>query len=246
MAAVHLPGVVKLGDTLLGVLVTRVDDPTVCLHEHGGSKVLLAVPPVRRARRGAARAQNALIHAIDEQALLLGLGVLLALGVCGANEPGLDRFVLCVEVGHVHDQVLHHIHVRQGSDGDLGRVLVHLAEAGKGVASVDVHSAGAADTLAAGATQREGGVHLVLHLQQNVKHHGPAVVHVHIVNLHAGLATLLLGVPPVDGHGHHLRGLGHGRGRGAHHRGGVEHAEGLAPRHTRLRGHNCVGGTHRI
>ena len=41
----------------------RVGNPAVSLHERRGAKVLVLVPPVARAARRAARAENALVHA---------------------------------------------------------------------------------------------------------------------------------------------------------------------------------------
>lgn len=32
--------------SLVGILITRVNDPPVCLHEHSRSQVILRVPPV--------------------------------------------------------------------------------------------------------------------------------------------------------------------------------------------------------
>ena len=47
-------------------------------------------------------------------------------------------------------------------------------EAGEVVGAVDVHRARAADALAAGAAEGEGGIDLVLDLDQRVQHHRPA------------------------------------------------------------------------
>ena len=55
------------------LLVTRVGDPAVRLHQHGGAEVFLAVPPVRRAGGAAACAENALVHAV--QLLAVGRGL---------------------------------------------------------------------------------------------------------------------------------------------------------------------------
>ena len=45
----------------------------------------------------------------------------------------------------------------------------------------------------------EGGVHLVLDLDEGVEDHGPALVEVDVVLLHPGLVAGLLRVPPVNG-----------------------------------------------
>lgn len=76
VAPVDAEGVLQLVQTLGGVLVTRVDDPAVGLHQHGGAQVLLGVPPVRGARGGAAGAQDALVQAVQLGAILDGLQVL--------------------------------------------------------------------------------------------------------------------------------------------------------------------------
>ena len=46
VASVQAHAVVEAVHALCGLLVTRVGDPAVRLHEHGGAEVLLAVPPV--------------------------------------------------------------------------------------------------------------------------------------------------------------------------------------------------------
>lgn len=79
MASVQAHRVVK-GVLSLGLsLVTRIDDPSVRLQEDGGTKVLLGVPPVRRARGRAAGAENALVETIQLPPVLLTLTVFLSL-----------------------------------------------------------------------------------------------------------------------------------------------------------------------
>lgn len=68
-------GVLSLGLSL----VTRIDDPSVGLQEDGGTKVLLGVPPVRRARCRAAGAENTLVETIQLPPVLLTLTVFFAL-----------------------------------------------------------------------------------------------------------------------------------------------------------------------
>lgn len=109
MAAVERHRVLETLLALVGVGVTRVGDPAVSLHEDGGAEVLVLVPPVRRARGGAARAENALVHAVELLAVLLGLVELLGGGVV-VLEVGLDALVLLVEEGEVGDEVLDDVH----------------------------------------------------------------------------------------------------------------------------------------
>lgn len=157
----------RVGEHLepLGLLrVARVGDPAVRLHEDSRTEVLVLVPPVRRARSRAARAQDALfrvffdgvsdwsdlvngergearthlVHAVELEAVLLGLEVLPSVGRDRRLEVRLDRLVLLVEparvptangslvstspgilgherdrvhaLGHVRDEVLDDIH----------------------------------------------------------------------------------------------------------------------------------------
>ena len=58
---------------------------------------------------------------------------------------------------------------------------VDLANTGQGVGTANVHSAGTANTLTARATEGQGGVDLVLDLDQGIKDHGAAVVHVDFI-----------------------------------------------------------------
>jgi len=62
---------------LVSELIAGVDHPAVGLHKHGGAQVLVAVPPVGRARRGAAGAQDALVQAVQLCPVLHRLEVLL-------------------------------------------------------------------------------------------------------------------------------------------------------------------------
>ena len=92
-------------------------------------------------------------------------------------------------------EILDNVAVRQRVDFDvLGHVAVDAAQAGKSVSSVYVHGARAADAFAARAAERKGGVYLVLDLDEGVQRHGPALVEVDGVFLHARLLGGHLGV----------------------------------------------------
>ena len=132
VAAVELEAVVQRLQTLLGLLVSRINDPAVGLHiiqindirlydviyleENGRSKVLIGAPPVRRTGRRAARAENALVQPIELLAVLLGLQELPVLQVVAALDlglqPGLDVLVLGEEVAQVRHKVAEHVHLR--------------------------------------------------------------------------------------------------------------------------------------
>lgn len=81
MATVDAHAVVEGGLALGGLLVTRVDQPTVRLEEDGRTKVLLAVPPVGGAGGRAAGAQNTFVETVELLAILGTLAVLKTLFV---------------------------------------------------------------------------------------------------------------------------------------------------------------------
>ena len=205
VATVQLEGVVELGQALLGVVVAAVLDPAVGLHQHGGAEVLVGVPPVRRARGGAARAEDALVHTVELGPILPALEVFgLPLGLAlGVLQPRLDGAVLLVEVAHVRNKVLDNIHVREGVDfrGLAGRVAgslgLDVAQTGQGVGAVDVHGARAADALPAGAAEGEGRILLVLDFEERVEDHRAAIVEVDGIGGQIRL-LLLVRIPPVD------------------------------------------------
>jgi hypothetical protein len=117
VAPVHAHAVVEGVLALLLLLVSRVGDPSVALQEDGWAEVLLAVPPVAGARGRAARAQDALVQAVQLLAVLLRLEVLLSIGSgSGVLKVWLDGFVLLVEVGQIRNDVLHDVSVREGID----------------------------------------------------------------------------------------------------------------------------------
>jgi len=57
-------GITELVQPLVGGVITRVNHPTVGLHQNGGTEVLVTVPPVRRARGGTTSAQNTFVKTI--------------------------------------------------------------------------------------------------------------------------------------------------------------------------------------
>lgn len=211
VATVQRHGVLQHLTAHLGRLVTRVNQPPVRLHQHGGPQVLLLVPPVRRAGCGAACAKNALVQTVQLGTVLDALKVLAPVGGrCVTLQVGLDGLVLLVEVGQVGHQVPHNVHVGQRVDlGVFGGVCIYAAETSQGVLAANVHGARAADTFTARATECQRSVLLVLDLEKRVQNHGPAGIQVNVVSLHFGLHLRGVGVPSVD-----LEFLNPGLGRG--------------------------------
>ena len=73
-----------------------------------------------------------------------------------------------------------------------------LPDASEGVDAADVHGARSADAFPAGPPECDGGVHLVLDLDERVQHHGTTGVQVDIELLHARLVARLIGIESVD------------------------------------------------
>jgi len=202
VTSVNTEGVSKFVESVSGVLISGVDDPSVSLHKDSGTKVSITIPPVAGTGGGAAGTQDALVQAVQLgsvvhalQDLLLTVGNLV---LVVSLQPGLNAPVLFIEVVHVRDEILDNIHVRKRVD--LGGLVVglDLGQAGKGVHASNVHGARATDAFPAGPSEGQGGVHLVLDLDQSVQDHGTTVVQVNLVVLHLGLGPGVLGVIPVN------------------------------------------------
>jgi hypothetical protein len=130
-----------------------------------------------------------------------------------ALEVWLDGTVLLVELGHIGDEILDNVGVRQRVDTRLfSRVGWDAAEAGQRVDAINVHGAATADTLSATPSESESWVDLVLDSDQGIQHHGARLVQVERVRLHVGLRRGFVWVPPVDLERLELRILLDGRG----------------------------------
>ena len=104
MASIQLVRIVQTLQSLLRHLITGIGDPSVRLLQNRRTQVLISVPPVRRARRRAAGAENALVQTVQKQTVLVRLQILHLVVRAHRRfllQPRLDRRVLLVEVRHV-------------------------------------------------------------------------------------------------------------------------------------------------
>jgi len=151
VAPVQPHGVVQELEPFFGELIPTVNNPPVSLLKHLRTIVVLGVPPVTGAGGRAALAQDALVQPVQKLPFLRRLQILR--GVLRLHllplQPGLDGFVLGVEVGQVGNQILQHIGVRQRLDLDLLHIGFNVLQALQPVLPVDVHLAGPADSLPA-------------------------------------------------------------------------------------------------
>ena len=88
----------------------RIGDPSVCLHQGGRPKVLVLVPPVRRARGRTASTKNAFVHAIELFTILLRLDVFSLLGRVIVLQIWFNRLVLLVKKREIWHQVFDNVH----------------------------------------------------------------------------------------------------------------------------------------
>src|SRR5579875_61645 len=158
--------------------VATVGEPAPSLEKHGRPKKAIAVPPVARAARRAAEAEDALVIAVEPRALLDRLEALLLGSWRFRLKPGLDHLVLRKDVIEIGDKVLDDGHVRERVDLRGTSRIGDEARACQPIGAVDVHGAGAADAFAARAAKGERGVDVVLDPDQRVEHHRPAFVEI--------------------------------------------------------------------
>jgi len=159
----------QLANALSGLLVARIHNPPIRLHQHCGAEEVVRVPPVHRARSLAGCTHNALIEPIQfgpvRNALyLLGLGLLRVLLVSDAVlalQIWSDIPLLVIEVRHVHNQVFDGLRAGQGGHVLRFYVGVDFAKAGQCVFAVDIHGAAAADAFSARPAECERGVDFV-------------------------------------------------------------------------------------
>jgi len=192
-------------------LVAAIHDPAVGLEQHSGAKKAVAVPPVGRASRRAAEAENTSGGAVAVRSVQF-IRVLLRLQALAVGrgrvglQPRLDGRVLGVNMVQVGHEVLYDRHMRQRRDLYVPLAVVNRLRTGQRVAAVDIHGAGAADPLPAGAAQGEGRVDFVLYIQQRVQNHRAAFVEVDGDFVHPGVLRLplfvqIIGVPAVNTEG---------------------------------------------
>src|SRR6185437_2013827 len=73
VAAIELERILEVVEPLRLRLVAAVDQPAIGLQQHRRPQVLLAVPPIGRARGRAARAQDTFVEPVELLALRLAL-----------------------------------------------------------------------------------------------------------------------------------------------------------------------------
>src|SRR6478672_1004221 len=192
VAAIEPERVFEIVEPFAGGFVAAVRDPAGRLQQRGGAEEAIAVPPIARARGRAAGAQDALVEPVELFAVLVVLLPFLLRRRRGGLQPRLDRGILRVEIGEVRHEVLDHRLMRQRID--LHRAILHVVHrpgAGQRVLAVDVHGAGAADALAAGAAEGQRRIDIVLDPDQAVQDHRAAIVGVDVIGVDAWILAVV-------------------------------------------------------
>lgn len=181
-------------------LVSRVNQPSVGLHQHSRTQVLLLVPPVGRTGSGAARTQNTFIKTIQLGSVLHTLKVFSAICRRGISlQVWLDRLVLLVEVGQIWHKVTHNVHVRQGVHlCVLGGVCVDSAQTSQSVGTTNIHGTRSTNTFSARSSKRQGGILFVFDFQKGIQNHGSTLIQIHLISLHLRLHLRGIWVPAVN------------------------------------------------
>jgi hypothetical protein len=131
----------KVLESLIGILISGVNHPSVGLHEDGGAKIAVWVPPVGGARSGTASAEDTFVKQIKLLSIFLALVVLLVVELGSLSlQVRLDTLILGIEIGHIHDEVLEYEHVAKwGNDRGLGKVCVNSLDASQRVKTIAIH-----------------------------------------------------------------------------------------------------------
>lgn len=76
LAILELDILRNLLKSFMGILISRVNDPSIGLHEHGGAQISIGVPPVTRATSRTTGAQHTFVKSIQKFSVLLRLIIL--------------------------------------------------------------------------------------------------------------------------------------------------------------------------
>src|SRR5437879_1280344 len=116
MAAIEPERVLEAIKALASVLITAVGKPTIGLQQDRRAEIFVLIPPVARARSGAAEAENAFPHAVELGAILRRLPSFpVGRGLVGL-QPRLDQLVLGVQPAEIGDEILEYRSMGQRPD----------------------------------------------------------------------------------------------------------------------------------
>lgn len=107
--------------------------------------------------------------------------------------------VLLIEIGHINNQILDNIHMRQRSyHGGGASVGVDRLQTSHRIRPVNVHRTRPAYPFPTRSPVAEARIILPFNLLQRIKNHGPTFGEVDEVGLEEGLPVRVIGAPPVN------------------------------------------------
>lgn len=112
-------------------------------------------------------------------------------------QPGLNRFILPVDILAVGHEVFDHGHMGKRRHLHIAIAIGNCLGAGQRIRAIDIHGAGAADPFTATPAEGERGIDLVLDIDDGIEHHRPAFGQVNREFIKAGVAPAFW-VPAVD------------------------------------------------
>src|SRR3569833_3562506 len=188
VAPVEPVWVLQLVEPLAGRFVAAVGDPAISLEQDRWAQELVGVPPIARAARRTAEAKDALVQAVELGPVLRRLQPLARRWRARRLQPRLNPRVLRVRMGEVGDEILDHVHVRQGRDLHVTLEVGDRGGASEPVAAFHIHRARAADAFAAGTAEGQRRIDLVLDLDEGVENHRPTLIEVDRVTVEARIS----------------------------------------------------------
>src|SRR5258705_2451196 len=116
VAAIEPERIFEAIQSLAGVLVAAVCKPAVGLEQDRRAEILVLVPPVARAGRGAAEAEDAFPHPVELGSMLGRLPPLAVRRRLVGLQPRFDQFILRIETAEIGDEILEYRHMWQRRD----------------------------------------------------------------------------------------------------------------------------------
>lgn len=117
----------------------------------------------------------------------------------------LDSLVLWVKISHIYYQIFKNEHVAEGGDKwGLIQIRINFSDASQWVEAITVHWAWATDSFSAWSSEWEGGVKVILHINEGIQVHGWDGLEINIVANIFRFVFGVFGIVSIDQESFHL------------------------------------------